>query len=303
MGAVLPAYLADKRPLLRPRSYNEAERHLDQALRALHPLPLAEITTDRLAAQLTRIAKTSGTTAAFNTGRSASAFFTWVFRKGFITVNPMAGIEQRKPQARTRVLSAAEIKALWAATAGTDDFSAIVRLLLLTGCRAAEIGGLRWLEVLSDRIVLSGKRTKNGRPHVVPLVPATQAIFAARTRGSVLGFVFGRGSSRPFSGWSGSKRALDARIRAAGVEMNGLWVVHDLRRTFVTGCNELGVLPHIVEASVNHASGFRGGVAAHYNFAGYELPIRNALTQWADHIQAIVEGRVAAGDRVVPLRA
>ena len=302
MGAVLPAYLADKRPLLRPRSLVEAERHLDRALRALHPLPLAEITADRLAAQLTRIAKSSGTTAAFNTGRSASAFFTWAFRKGFITVNPMAGIEQRKPQARTRVLLAAEIKALWNATAGTDDFSAIVRLLLLTGCRAAEIGGLRWLEVLSDRIMLAGKRTKNRRQHVVPLVPATQAILTARKRDSVLGFVFGRGSARPFSGWSGSKRALDARLRAAGVELTP-WVVHDLRRTFVTGCNELGVAPYIVEAAVNHTSGFRGGVAGHYNFAAYEIPIRDALTRWADHVLAIVEGRVAAGDRVVPLRA
>jgi integrase len=215
----------------------------------------------------------------------------------------MAGIEQRKPRARTRVLSAMEIKTLWNATVGADDFSAIVRLLLLTGCRASEIGGLRWLEILSDRIVLSGKRTKNGRPHVVPLVPATQAIFAARKRGSVLGFVFGRGSSRPFSGWSGSKQALDARIRAAGVEMTGPWVVNDLRRTFVTGCNELGVLPHIIEAAVNHSSGFRGGIAGTYNLAGFEAPIRDALTRWADYVQDVLEGRVVAGDRVVPLRA
>jgi integrase len=302
MGAVLPAYLADKRPLLRPRSFVEVERHLDQALRALHPLPLAEITTDRLAAQLTRIAKTSGTTAAFNTGRSASAFFTWAFRKGLIAVNPMVGIEQRKPRARTRVLSAAEIKAVWTATAGADDFSCIIRLLLLTGCRAAEVGGLRWSEVYSDRIVLPGERTKNGRPHVVPLVPATQAILAVRKRESGQEFVFGRMASRPFSGWSGSKQALDARIHAAGVKVPP-WTVHDLRRSFVTGCNELGVPPHIVEAAVNHTSGFRNGIAGHYNFAAYEIPIRNALTRWADYVQEIIEGRVAAGDRVVPLRA
>jgi integrase len=301
MAAVLPAYLADKRPLLRPRSYVEAERHLNRALRALHPLPLANITTDRLAAQLTRIAKTSGTTAAFNIGRSASAFFAWAIRKGLVTANPMVGIEQLKPRARTRVLSAAEIRAVWNATAGTDDFSNVIRLLLLTGCRAAEIGGLSWSEIYSDRIVLAGGRTKNGRQHVVPLVPATQAILARRKRESGQ-FVFGRMASRPFSGWSAGKQALDNRICAAGFELPS-WTVHDLRRTFVTGCNELGVSPHVIEAAVNHVSGFRGGVAGIYNYAAYEVPIRSALTRWADYIQEIVEGRVAAGDRVVPLRA
>jgi len=300
MGAVLPAYLADRRPRLRPRSYVEAERHLQQALRPLHPLPMADITTDRVAGQLTRLAKTSGPTAAFNIGRSASAFFAWAMRKGFITANPMVGIEQRKPQARTRVLSAVEIKAVWSATAGADDFSSIVRLLLLTGCRAAEIGRLRFSEIYSDRIVLPGERTKNGRPHVVPLVPATQAILAARKRAPGQEFVFGRMASRPFSGWSAGKQALDARIRAAGIEMPS-WTVHDLRRSFVTGCNELGVPPHVVEAAVNHTSGFRGGIAGHYNYAAYEVPIRNALTRWADYVQKVAEGRVVAGDRVVPL--
>ena len=54
--------------------------------------------------------------------------------------------------------------AIWAATAGSDDYSAIVRLLLLTGCRADEIGSLSWAEVFGDRIVLPGTARK-----VVPL--------------------------------------------------------------------------------------------------------------------------------------
>jgi len=33
------------------------------------------------------------------------------------------------------------------------------------------------------------------------------------------------------------------------------WTLHDLRRTAVTGMNELGIAPHVVEAVVNHISG------------------------------------------------
>ena len=45
------------------------------------------------------------------------------------------------------------------------------------------------------------------------------------------------------------------------------WRIHDLRRTAVTGMAELGVLPHVIEAVVNHISGHKGGVAGVYNRA------------------------------------
>jgi integrase len=66
-------------------------------------------------------------------------------------------------KARDRTLTDAELRAIWAETAGYD-YSAIVRLLLLTGCRADEIGSLSWAEVFGDRIVLPGTARK-----VVPL--------------------------------------------------------------------------------------------------------------------------------------
>ena len=47
-----------------------------------------------------------------------------------------------------------EIKAVWDATAGPDDYSAIVRLLLLSGARANEIARLKPCEVFTDRLVL-----------------------------------------------------------------------------------------------------------------------------------------------------
>ena len=67
------------------------------------------------------------------------------------------------------------------------------------------------------------------------------------------------------------------------------WCVHDLRRTAATAmADRLGVLPHIVEAVLNHVSGHRAGVAGPYNHARYEAEKRAGLCAWADHVHAIV---------------
>jgi hypothetical protein len=52
---------------------------------------------------------------------------------------------------------------------------------------------------------------------------------------------------------------------------------------------DLGVLPHIVEAVLNHA-GHRGGVAGVYNRASYEREMRSALAVWTDHIDSLIAG-------------
>ena len=48
---------------------------------------------------------------------------------------------------------------------------------------------------------------------------------------------------------------MDARAGVTGYRL------HDVRRSVATGLGELGVLPHIIEAILNHYSGHRSGVA------------------------------------------
>ena len=78
-------------------------------------------------------------------------------------------------------------------------------------------------------------------------------------------------------------------------------LTHYLRRTVVTGMNELGIQPHIVEAVVSHVSGrARAGVAGVYNRATYATGKRMALQAWADHLDQIL----GLGERkVIPMRA
>ncbi|HEX2320173.1 MAG TPA: hypothetical protein VHJ18_14430, partial [Streptosporangiaceae bacterium] len=97
--------------------------------------------------------------------------------------------------------------------------------------------------------------------------------------------MFGRDDTG-FSGWSKAKAALDA-----AVNLSAPWVLHDLRRTAVTGMAEIGIAPHIVEAVVNHISGHKAGVAGVYNRAAYATEKRAALQRWADHVDRITHRR------------
>jgi integrase len=301
IGAELRSYLSQKRQTLRPRSYVEVERHLLIYWKPLHRLPLRLVSTRDVSARFLAIANDAGRTTANNALRSLSAFFGWALRQGLIERNPCLGVERFPDRKRDRVLDATEIKAVWDATAGRDDYSAIVRLLLLSGARANEIAGLRRDEVFFDRIALAAERVKSKRQHSIPLTATMRAILDGRERRSGKDHVFGRRLDGPFTGWGESKAALDARIKAAGVVMKP-WVNHDLRRSFATGLGELGIEPHVIEAAIGHASGFRHGVGGTYNLSKLEKQTRQALNLWDAHIREIVEGRVT-GDRVVPFRA
>jgi len=172
--------------------------------------------------------------------------------------------------------------------------------LALTGARRDEIGGLRWSEVDLERalITLPSQRTKNKRPHEIRLSSAALTILAGQPRrllpdGSPRDHIFGFGTSG-FSGWSKAKHELDERIltarNAAGkTEPMQPWRLHDLRRTVSTAMHdEIGIMPHVVEAVLGHIDGHRRGVAGVYNRAAYTTQKAEALAQWADHLGVIV---------------
>ncbi len=98
--------------------------------------------------------------------------------------------------------------------------------------------------------------------------------------------VFGEGAGG-FSGWSKCKERIDARILASGVKVRP-WRLHDLRRTAATRMAELGTMPHVVEAILNHLSGHKAGVAGVYNRATYRQEKRDALERWAIHVDGLV---------------
>jgi integrase len=232
-------------------------------------------------------------------GDALGALFKWAvrFRRPAMKVNPMIGVfRPGPPAARDRVLTAAEIKALWEACGDASyPFGNITKLLLLTGCRLNEIAGLEWKEL--DRgmsaISLPGRRTKNSLPHIVHLGSAAREIIKGAKRIEKCPYVFSTTGKSPVSGWSKVKARLDeAMTEGNHGEAFPPWRLHDLRRTCATLMSEeLRVPPHIVEAALNHVSGAKAGVAGTYNRALYLEERAAALERWTDYVEGIVTDR------------
>ena len=289
-GACVTLFLAWQRE--RVKAFRDVERHLVKNLVALHNLPIVKVDQRTIAAQLARISARSPIQAN-RTRASLSKFFNWACGEGLTESNPAAFCNRNPERSRDRVLSLGEIKRIWAALPDSD-YGAIVKLLFLTGARASEISDLKWDEIDFERDVISlpVSRTKNKRPHRIPMSQMVRAILEARPRND-REFVFGAGQKRGFTGWSRAKANLNKVVKIPS------WRIHDLRRVCSTGMNEIGIEPHIVEAILGHVSGTRGGIAGRYNYALYESQKANALNRWAESVAAIVEDRES---NVTPFR-
>ena len=136
-------------------------------------------------------------------------------------------------------------------------------------------------------IKLPPARTKNGREHIVPMAAPVKEIIAALPRIPKRDLVFGYGTGG-FSGWSRCKERLDATVNSKRKKAIADWKLHDLRRTCATGMADIGVMPHVIEAALNHISGHKGGVAGIYNRSVYAPEVREALTRWSEHVLGIV---------------
>jgi integrase len=286
---LIQRYLARKQEELRANSYRGTKYALLNLWKPLHAIPIAKVDRRTVAAQLGTLVEVNGPASARRARNVLSAFFAWAMREGLTETNPVIGTSRPYDRGgRERVLSESELAQVWHAT-GDNHYGAIIKLLILTGLRREEIGGLRWSEVdLSAGLIqLPPRRTKNGRVHFVPLSDPAIALLRVVPHRADGELVFGSGANGP-SSYSKSKRALDQRV--GPIEP---WVLHDLRRSVATHMAELGVQPHIIEAILNHVSGHKAGVAGIYNRATYEPEKRAALDRWADHLLAIVEGRRA----------
>jgi integrase len=281
---VIEAYLQYAKARQRPRSFQETERHLRAHAAALHHDRVETVQRRDVNAVLERITESSGPIAANRVRASLSALWSWGLRTGLIDAdsNPVAFTVRQPEKARERVLSDAELKAIWNATSDDADHSRIVRLCLLTGCRREEIGSLRWRELQDDKIVLGADRMKGGVGHEVALLPMISAALPRRP-GATDECVFGsRGTG--FSGWSKRKKGLDAKIAKAGLNVPP-WGLHDLRRTFSTRLHDAGVEPLVIEAMLAHK---QQGVAAVYNRASFREVKRAALLRWHEIVRGII---------------
>ena len=148
-----------------------------------------------------------------------SKFFAWAMGHRLIEKNPCAGVWRPDASpARDRCLSDAEVRWFWLACGSLGwPFGPLLKLLLLTGQRRDEVAGMTRAE-LSQEISgatwpLAAARTKNKRPHVVALPPAALSLIeSAPAIAGKAGYVFTTNGETHVSGWSKTKRRLDAKM-------------------------------------------------------------------------------------------
>jgi len=284
----LAAYIALYRErhvsTVRPGTAANINRELEHMQDAWPGRSLRSISKKDVVAVVDKAMK-RGPSAGVMAWKVAKAFFAWCEAREDDFASPARSIRKpAKEKSRDRVLDDAELRLAWqSADLQGGPAGALVKLLILTGARRNEITELSRDEIKAEAIELPSERTKNGIPHTIPLTPMMCQLLETLPRGGK--FVL-NGTDRSFGDHSGAKEKIAPAIRP--------WTLHDLRRSFASGLQRLGVAPHIVELALNHRSGTFSGVAGIYQRHRYAKEVRDAFELWSQHIEALTTKKVAA---------
>jgi integrase len=210
-------------------------------------------------------------------------FFRWARGRRLVAQSPIEGLDAPKPvKSRDRVLTDDELRRVWNAAEGR--YGAIVRLLIILGQRREEIASISSNWRHDHLLTIPAECTKNGREHTIP-IPEIATPYLAELR--------------HFSGWSKAKKRLDQKMLDDWrMEVDNPdekeklklapWTLHDLRRTYATGLQKLGVRIEVIESLLNHVSGTKAGIVGVYQRHDYMPEMRDAITLWERHLHKLL---------------
>lgn len=271
---------------------------------------LTEITPDDLRAHCAKIVERGAPATAIHVRDIVKQIYGFAILHGEKVANPAdevgpASIATFVP--KDRALSPAEIRIMLKQLAHVATLPTIrlgMKLYLLTMVRKSELQDAVWDEVDFENAVwtIPKERMKRAKPHNIYLSrQAIDIMIALKTCAGNSRYLL---PSR-YDADAPMSRATFNRITYAVVERakeQGLplepFTVHDLRRTGSTLLNELGFNSDWIEKCLAHEDGRSSrGV---YNKAEYEVQRRHMLQEWADIIDAWVEGKKRAPVLVPP---
>jgi len=276
-------------------------------------VPLAEIRRADVMDLMQKVAVENGPHSSNQVHTLIVMVLNSALERELIVANPALGLRKLyRPQPRERVLSASEIRVLWAAlqasacstpgeTTGFHPTTArALQLCLATGQRREEVAGTPWSEIDIDVKLwkLPKERVKNKRSHVVPLsTVALEVLRSCKRANPSSRWVF------PSPASSRSERLADdiplpgmALGRAIGRFATDLgWPnlgPHDLRRTAATRMAEepISGSPDVIGRILNHAP--QGVTRQVYVRADYQPQMRQLLERWSEEL-----GRLMSAER------
>jgi integrase len=216
-----------------------------------------------------------------------SAFFNWCVDDDLLDASPVHRIKKSKTFERDRFLEDHEIKIfllgcdlLDAEQTSAVRFGALFKVLLLTGARRCEVARMKRKEVdFTARIwTIPATRSKNRKSHRVYLADSAVRILKSLPRIKDCEYFFSANGTSPASGFNKAKTRLDERAEIAH------YTLHDLRRSFTTGCGNLGISDAVADRCINHLP---PKLKRTYNLAKYQKEMRAAWIIWDKHVSKL----------------
>ena len=304
VGAVLNDYARHVRAN-RLRTADERLRVLTTHLRSWLHRPISDINREDLRTLLNQI---RGDVYATRTRLYLSLVWEFAVEEGVLDANPLKSIKPRvrrearrrkglAPEERQiRPYTRDELKRFWSNTERMPEPVRVAwRLLLLTGCRAAEGLGLHWQELDLDGgwWSLPAHRSKNGEPHKMPLTElAMQELALVPHTGP-----------RLFTGIKSLKtRQRWNRIAFAGIDAPPK-PLHSLRASVATTLSDVGVSVEDVAKLLNHVGDTGNAVTRGYISSTFDVSKRQASNVWNRELRIIVGIDEPPAANVLPFAA
>ncbi|HIG8798089.1 TPA: tyrosine-type recombinase/integrase [Raoultella terrigena] len=196
-----------------------------------------------------------------------------------LTIDDVGKKQERRDREHTRQ----ELADIWRQSAGLKFkpyYAALLRLLVVFGCRTQELRLSKVSEWdLKDWVWTVPREHSKGGEKIVRPIPldirpfVRELIEKNRDTTLLLGCIK---KPEAVSQWG---RMLPKRLGHSEP-----WTLHDLRRTFATTLNNMGIAPHVVEQLLGHTL---GGVMAVYNRSQYLPEKLDALNKWMERLDVL----------------
>ena len=243
-----------------------------------------------------RAVVTGGAGTAARVVELLGGIFSWAEKRELVSgPNPAHGVETARGEAKDRVLSGDELRALGKALAENEGKSpmpvAAIRLIALTGLRREEACALRWSEIDFAGACLRLEATKTGRS-TRPIGKAARDLLQSLPR-LCDEWVF---PNRSGTGRAELKAPIAELFDAAGLKDARS---HDLRRTFGSIAADEGYGDATIAELLGHS---RRGVTQRHYIRRPDAALVAAADRVSTRIAAALDGRKGAAE-VVPLRS
>jgi len=289
-------YIANRKHALKPKTIRDYQILFNSYLSEWENKELVSITRSMVVKKHTTIGNKS-IYRANATMRLLRAIFNFAMSEyedsndiPIITHNPVQKIKRNwfKENVRTNIIEPNDLSDWFVAVNNLPNDKAntthkntsetvkdYLTLLLFTGLRPSEGINLEWSNIDFKNELLSIQDTKNREDHTIPLTQHILDLLKARKAASEGNYIFP--GYDPHKALVSPNRQVKKVIKDSGVQ----FLLHDLRRTFATYADSLGIQHNTIKRLMNHKN--NDVTSTHYIHQSTET-LRDPMQKIADYI-------------------